>query len=169
MTRKKIAALLLYVLESVIGAALGYTLYQLNPVIGAWCLISILLVLAPDKKDAVTLALNRIKANVIGAAIGLVIFLIHPLNLATVCIGIALAVGTCEFLNLKAATKSAAVAYLIITMHEPGKHFWDVALERAGGVMAGCILGVIITYIFHVISEKVVKPEPGENPPVADA
>ncbi|MDR3711334.1 MAG: FUSC family protein [Puia sp.] len=150
MTRKY-ADLLLYILKSLIGVTIGFYLYRLYPTIGAWALFSILLVLAPDRKDSVTLAVTRIKANIVGAAIGLCIFFIHPINLFMICIGIAAALIFCELLKLQAATRSAAIAVLIITMHEPGSYFWEIAIERAAGVILGCIIGVIITYLFHNI------------------
>jgi uncharacterized membrane protein YgaE (UPF0421/DUF939 family) len=127
---------------------------------GAWCLISILLVLAPDRKDAMTLAKTRIKANLVGATIGLIIFSIHPVNLLMICIGITLTIIACELLKLQTATRSASIAVLIITMHEPGQHFWNVALERAGGVLAGCVIGMLITLAFHttiIRSKRVIR------------
>ena len=151
MLSKKLVDWLLFVLECLIGTAIGFYLYRLYPTIGAWSLISIILVLSPDRRDAMNLALNRIKANVIGASIGLILFFIHPINLLMICIGIAAAITACELLGLSTVARSAMVAVLIITMHEPGQYFWDVALERAGGVILGCIIGVLITYVFHIV------------------
>ncbi|WCT13109.1 FUSC family protein [Mucilaginibacter jinjuensis] len=142
--------LLRYIIKCLIGTAIGFYLYRLFPTLGAWCLISIILVLAPDEKDAMNLATNRIIANLIGAAIGLTLFYIHPINLFMICLGITIAIVACELLKLQTATRSAGVALLIITMHQPGQYFWDVALERAGGVLCGCIIGMIITYVFHI-------------------
>lgn len=152
--------LLLYILECVAGTAIGFYLYRFYPTLGAWALISIILVLAPDRKDAMTLAKTRIKANLVGAMIGLAIFFIHPVNLLMMCIGVTLSIIACELLKLQPATRSAAIAVLIITMHEPGKYFWDVALERGGGVLAGCVIGMLITWIFHTVlirSKKVIR------------
>ncbi|WPQ66365.1 FUSC family protein [Chitinophaga sancti] len=152
--------LLLYILECLAGTAIGFYLYRVYPTIGAWALISIILVLAPDRKDAMTLAKTRIKANLVGATIGLTIFFIHPVNLLMMCIGVTLSIIACELLKLQPATRSAAIAVLIITMHEPGKYFWDVALERGGGVLAGCVIGMLITWIFHTViirSKKVIR------------
>jgi uncharacterized membrane protein YgaE (UPF0421/DUF939 family) len=142
--------LLLYILKCLIGTAIGFYLYRLSPTLGAWCLISIILVLAPDDKDAMNLATNRIIANIVGACIGLTLFYIHPINLFMICLGITASILVCELLKLQTATRSAGVALLIITMHQPGEYFWDVALERAGGVISGCIIGIILTYLFHI-------------------
>lgn len=159
MTQRQ-RSLLLYIAECVAGTAIGFYIYSVYPTIGAWCLISIILVLAPDRKDAMTLAKTRIKANLVGAAIGLIIFFIHPVNLLMICIGITSSIIACELLKLQPATRSAAIAVLIITMHESGKHFWNVALERAGGVLAGCVIGMLITWSFHAIiirSKKAIR------------
>ena len=141
---------IVFMAECLIGTVIGLVLYRIYPVIGAWCLFSIILVLSPDRKDAMTLAINRIKANLIGASIGLAISYFHPVSLITMCIGIAVAMAICEWFHLKAVTKTAIVAILIITMHAPGEYFWNIALERAFGVMLGCVIGVIITYFFHI-------------------
>ena len=51
-----------------------------------WSLISVMLVLSPEGKDAVELSLTRIKANLVGASVGLLMLLSQipwPCNLAT--------------------------------------------------------------------------------------
>lgn len=152
-----------YLLECLLGTAIGYFLYKIHPIVGAWSLFSIILVLSPDRKDAMNLAVIRIKANLIGAAVGLIIFWVHPINLFMVSLGIVLTLIACELLKLQVASRTAMISVLIITLHEPGQHFWDIALERAGGVFAGCMIGVVLTYIFHVLLQssrffKIKKP-----------
>jgi uncharacterized membrane protein YccC len=63
---KKTSDLLLFVLVCLLGTVIGFFLYRISPVLGQWCLFSILLVLAPDRKDVMPLAMNRIKANLVG-------------------------------------------------------------------------------------------------------
>jgi len=53
------------------------------------------------------------------------------------------------FLKLENPTRSALAATIIVTLHESGKHIWDAAFERVVAVVAGCLLGLIITFIFH--------------------
>ncbi|MEO8584458.1 MAG: FUSC family protein [Flavitalea sp.] len=154
MMKEKAVSLILYIAECLIGTAVGFYIYRSYPTVGAWCLISIVLVLSPDRKDAMNLAMNRIKANIVGAIVGLALFFIHPINLVMICIGITVTIVACEVLKLQVATRSATIAVLIITMHEPGQYFWDVALERAGGVVSGCIIGIIITYAFHLFISR---------------
>ena len=164
---------LLYIVEAVIGTGIGYYLYHLYPVLGNWTLISVVLVLAPDRRDAISLAVSRIKANLVGAAVGLGLFYLHPINFPMICLGLALAIIACDVLGIQAATRTATVAILIVLLHEPGKHLWEVATERAVGVVLGCLIGVLITYTFHLLIQFVDDwrqhrhPEvpPAPNPP----
>lgn len=153
----------IYFLECLLGTVIGYQLYRLHPVAGAWCLISIILVLSPDKKDAMNLAMNRIKANIIGSIIGLIIFYIHPINLFMVTLGIVLTLSFCEIFHVQSASRTAMISVLIVTLHEPGLHLWDVAIERALGVVTGCSIGVVLTYVFHVILSYRRKRKQGSN------
>lgn len=150
MISKKNFDYLIYILECLTGVVIGLTIYKFFPVIGGWCLFSIVLVISPDRKDATSVAINRIKANVVGAAIGLILYYFSPINIAMICAGIAVGMICCELFKLQAVTRSTTVAILIITMHEPGPNFWNVALERAGGVIIGCLIGVALTFIFHL-------------------
>jgi uncharacterized membrane protein YgaE (UPF0421/DUF939 family) len=145
---------IMYIIKSLIGVAVGFYLYRKYPEIGTWCLISIVLVLSPDRKDATKLALVRIKANLVGAGIGLALFFIHPMNLLMMSIGVTLTIIVCRLLKLQEVTRAAAVAVIIILLHQKGQYFWDAALERAGEVLAGCLIAMLITYTFHVTSTK---------------
>jgi uncharacterized membrane protein YgaE (UPF0421/DUF939 family) len=148
MARKQ-SDFVMYILKCLIGVAVGFYLYRKYPEIGVWCLISIVSVLSPDRKDAMKLALVRIEGNLVGAGIGLALFFIHPMNLLMLSLGVTLTIITCSLLKLQEVTRPAAVAVIIILLHQKGQYFWDVALERAGGVLAGCLIAMMITYIFH--------------------
>lgn len=140
-----------YTLECVVGLGLGYLIQQNYHIIGTWCMFSILLVVSPDHKDAVNLAVNRINANIIGAFVGLGLLYFYPITFPMLALGTIVTLISCEMLKLQHVARSAMIAVLIITSHEQGKHFWDVALERASGVIVGCIIGVALTYSFHHI------------------
>jgi uncharacterized membrane protein YgaE (UPF0421/DUF939 family) len=114
-----------------------------------WCLISVILVLSPDGKDALSLAITRIKANLVGASVGLVCLLFSPANMFTISIALTITLSLCYFFKFDAAVRSALAATIIIMLHEEGKHLWDTAIERVIAVLAGCILGLVITYVFH--------------------
>lgn len=140
---------LLYILKCVVGAIIGFVIYRSFPEGGAWTLVSILLVLSPEGKDAIKLAEVRIKANLVGAGTGLLLFFLHPPALIMVCLGVIIVLIVCEFLKLQVAARSALASVVIICIHETGQYFWQVALERAGGVVFGCIIALLITYVVH--------------------
>ena len=140
---------LLYVAKCLIGAAIGFFIYRAFPEGGAWSMISILLVLSPERKDAINLAEVRIKANLVGASTGLLLFFLHPPAFFMICLGVVFVVVVCELLKLEAATRSALASVVIICIHETGKYFWQVAVERAVGVIGGCLIALLITYLVH--------------------
>lgn len=120
-----------------------------------WSLISVVLVLSPEGKDALDLALTRIKANFVGAGTGLLILLLHipsPLNLAA---GAIISLFLCDRLKLNAGARSTLAAMIIILLHQEetlaGPHLWDSALSRIVAVVSGCLLGLLITYVFHSV------------------
>lgn len=142
--------LLIYIAKCVTGVLIAFLLAKLlhyNDHI--WCLISIILVLSPDAKDALPQASNRIKANLIGAAAGLIMLLINVAPEITVSGSAIITIIVCYFTKLEVSTRTALAATIIVTIHENGKYIWDIALERVIAVVAGCIIGIIITVIFH--------------------
>lgn len=142
--------LIIYIAKCVTGVLIAFALAKLlhyNDYI--WCLISIILVLSPDAKDALPQATNRIKANLIGAAAGSLMLLFHPLLIIVVAGAVIITIVVCYFAKLENPTRSALAATIITTIHESGKHVWDTALERVIAVVAGCFIGLIITFTFH--------------------
>jgi uncharacterized membrane protein YgaE (UPF0421/DUF939 family) len=145
--------LAVYIAKCVTGIILCYvsSLYLNQWVDYTWCLISVMLVLSPEGKDAMDLALTRIKANLVGAATGILVLLLQiptPWNIAT---GAIISLFVCDRLKLNAGARSTLAAVIIILLHPGGPHLWDSALSRITAVVVGCILGLLITYVFHSI------------------
>lgn len=128
-----------------------------------WCLISVILVLSPDGKDALSLGFTRIKANLVGAGVGVLCLLISPTNMWILSGALAVTLSLCYLLKFDTAMKSALAATIIIMLHEEGKHIWDTALERVIAVVAGCSLGLLITFIFHFKGTSEKKIANGEE------
>lgn len=147
---ERLRSLLIYAAKCVTGTLIVFILSSLLHYddIG-WCLISVILVLSPDGKDSISLAFTRIKANIIGAAVGVLCLFISPMNMWVLSLGLTITLSFCYLLRLDAGAKSALAATVIIMLHEKGQHVWDTALERVIAVLAGCILGLVITFIFH--------------------
>lgn len=116
-----------------------------------WSLISVVLVLSPEGKDALELAITRIKANFVGAATGIFILLLQLPKPWNIALGAAVSLFACDRLNLNAGARSTLAAMIIILLHEEGSHLWDAALSRVSAVIVGCLIGLIVTFIFHSI------------------
>ena len=142
--------LLVYAAKCVAGILLCTLIcYYITWIDYPWCLISVVLVLSPEGKDAVELSLTRIKANSVGAVTGLLLLfsgLPHPYNIAA---GAVLSLFICDRLKLNAGARSTLAALIIILLHQEGSHLWDAALSRVSAVIVGCLLGLTITYVFH--------------------
>jgi uncharacterized membrane protein YccC len=117
----------------------------------SWCLISSVLVLSPEGKDAVELALTRIKANLVGASCGLIMLAAQIENPYGIVLASALSLIVCDQLKLNSGARSTLAAAIIVLLNQEGTHLWDGALGRVFAVIAGCILSLAITYFFHSV------------------
>src|SRR5882672_6425886 len=115
----------------------------------SWSLISVVLVLSPEGTDAVELAMTRIKANLVGAGVGVILLFSQVPGPWNIALGAALALFICYQLKLNAAARSTLAAVIIILLHHEGVNLWSSALSRVCAVITGCVLGLVITYIFH--------------------
>ena len=157
--------LIIYIAKCVTGILLCFFVTRLLSewVDYTWCLISVVLVLSPEGKDALDLVRTRIKANLVGAATGvlmLVSAIPSPYNIA---VGAIISLFVCDQIKLNSGARSTLAAVIIILLFdEPGPHIWDSALTRIIAVVLGCMLGLIITYTFHSlikINEPVINSE----------
>jgi len=143
-------AVWIYALKCVLAAAICFSLsWLLNTADFMWFLISVMLVLSPDGKDALHLALTRTKANAIGAAASLVFMFLGLPQALGVCAAVAVAVLLCHLFKAMAGSRSALAAVVILMLREPGAHVWDGAMGRLLSVAAGCLAGLLITLAFH--------------------
>jgi uncharacterized membrane protein YgaE (UPF0421/DUF939 family) len=144
---------LIYASKCVVGTIMVF-IFASNYKNMSWSLISVMLVLSPEGDDTITLALNRIKANFIGAAVGLLCLLMDSTSVWLLCLGLVVSLGICYFFKLENGARSSLSATIIVMLHEEGKHFWNTALDRVIAVVAGCLLGLVITFVFHNLFKK---------------
>lgn len=140
-----------YILKCLIGVSFCYVPYVLFPQHEFyWSIISVLLVLAPDHSDSNRLAMDRMKANIIGSVIGLFafLFLVHIPVLFVLCIAVIVNILICYMLGLENTTRSALAALVIVLIQEKENSSWLAGFERMGCVIVGCLIAIIITYIF---------------------
>ncbi len=147
--------LLLYAFKCVAGLCVGYALYRLFPQHQFyWSIISILLVLAPDSGDSNKLAFERMGANLLGSTIGLLIYLVHKPNLLSLCVGVVATIFVGTRLKLENAIRSALVSLIVVMINEQQNNSGKAALERIGCVIAGCVIAMLITLAFNLLSPK---------------
>ena len=146
----KAKSLLSYAAKCMTGSLITFFIaHELHYYDIAWFLISVMLVLSPDKKDAIPLAVTRIKANLVGSAIGMLALLASPSNEWSMSIALAATVTVCSVLKLETGTRSSLAATVIVMFRADNVHVWNTALERVLSVVGGCALALIITFVFH--------------------
>lgn len=138
-----------YIVKCLIGSSICYALYRLFPEHQfQWSIISLLLVIAPEEKDSFRLSLDRMKANIIGAVVGLAAILLCGMNVAVLLISVLVTIIFCTYIKLGNASRSALAALIIVLTDEEHMAGGISAYERMFCVVAGCIIAIVITYIF---------------------
>lgn len=120
-----------------------------------WSLISAILVIAPEGRDTITIAVNRIKANVVGAGMGLVCLLVGSSTMWTMSLAVVLTLILCYLFNLEVATRAALAGAVIVMLHQEQGPLWSSAIDRVVAVLVGCALGLAVTFIFHAMARLV--------------
>lgn len=140
--------LVIYIFRCLIGFWIGYQLYLQFPKFEAyWTLLSIILVISPEAKDAKRLSVERFKSNLIGSVIGLVCFFIYEPNVYLMLAGIVLTVLVCYFFQLMNVTRTALVAFIIVIIHEQTQSSSLAAVYRFISVTVGCLIGLSVTVL----------------------
>ena|SRR5436190_5264200 len=145
--------ILLYILKCITGCIIVFSLsYFFHYPDISWCIISVMLVLTPESKEAIPLAVTRIKANLIAGVLSLLCLLLLSPNAVTIILTIVLTILACYKLNIMSGSRAAIAAVIIIMLHgmaNEERFFWTVTLERIGSVIIGCVIGLLITILFH--------------------
>jgi len=114
-----------------------------------WALISSVLVMSPEGKDAVELSVIRIKGNIIGCLVG-VLFLFAALeNPVNIIAGASVALFACHRFKLMAGARSTLVALIITLMQTDSTDHWGAAVSRVAAVVAGCGIALFATHLVH--------------------
>lgn len=146
----------MYAAKCVVGFVIGYTLYKAIPQYEVyWTLLSILLVLTPEDKDARRLAVERMKANLIGSVTGLLLYVMHKPNLWMILIGVLTIIVVCHTLKLIAVARTAMATLIIVLVYEQETTSWLGAVERLVCVVSGCLIGLGITFSTTFVLEYV--------------
>lgn len=148
-----------YIVKCLVGVTIGYVLYKAFPQYSGeffWMLLSILLSITHDNSSKV--AFDRMKGNIVGSIVGFLAFLLrNPPNLRTISLGIVLTITLCFLFRLIEVSRTALVAFIIVVIHEEERSSWDVAAYRMASVISGCLIGLIINYVFRRITSKLFR------------
>ncbi|MDH5825918.1 FUSC family protein [Sphingobacterium sp. SG20118] len=147
-----------YIIRCIAGFLIGYFLIKAFPQFELfWTLLSIILVISPDERDAKKLTIERSKSNFIGSISGLLVFFIPLDDIYKITIGILVAISICRFANLMNVARSAIVALLIVLMQHQTDSYW-APVERFLFVTLGCLIGLSVTlvtsYIFNYFDKN---------------
>ena len=163
MDRKRFKSLIIYSLKCIVGSLIVLIgspyIPSMNHYDTMWCILSILLILSPDGKESMNLAIIRIKANLLGASVGFAFMMALPESIHQWLIPPAL-FFTLLFgylLKLDSCLRSALVATVIVMMPHQSLEAWSTPLERVFFVISGCVLAIVITYIFHFKERETLK------------
>jgi uncharacterized membrane protein YgaE (UPF0421/DUF939 family) len=145
--------LIVYAGKCIVGVLLCFviSLFFKSWIDYPWSLISVVLILSPEGKDALELAITRIKANFVGASTGVLMLLIQLPSPWNIALGAAVSLFACDRLKLNTGARSTLAAMIIILLHPEGAHLWDSALSRVSAVVVGCLIGLLVTFVFHSI------------------
>ena len=142
--------LLFYIAKAVTGTAFMFAVGDVVPLLDiSWILISMLLVLSPDGKEAMPLTMVRVKSN-LAASVATMAFLLISSNITlAVCLAMVVTILVCDHFNLMAGSRAALAAVIIIALHPQGAHLWSTAAVRLASVASGCGLGLLLTFLVH--------------------
>lgn len=147
----------MYLLRCIIGFLIGYSLILLFPEHDFfWTLLSIILVISPDEKDAKKITVERVKSNLIGSISGLIVFFLPMSMMYKVVIGITITVLVCQFFRLINVARSAIVAVIIILV-EPHTEIVLLPIDRFLSVALGCVIGLLITLVTSYLKSSLLK------------
>lgn len=150
---------IIYLIRILIGFSIGYFLYIRFPQYSAiWTLISIVLVITPDDKEATKIAIDRTKSNLIGSATGILFYFTNLPQMWSMLLGIITSVAICRLFNILSVARTAMVAMIIVVVHEQQLKSYIAALDRFACVTIGCIIGLIVTlitsYLIKILRNK---------------
>lgn len=155
---------ILYLVKCLAGASFCFSLYLIFPNYElSWSIVSVLLVLAPDYENSVTLATARIKANIVGALVGLGAFLLRPPDILSLCVSVVATVLVCTFFRLGKTTRTALAALVIVLLQEKEKNNWKLATQRMVSVAVGSLAALGLTLLLKGLYAK--KAHPSVHPP----
>lgn len=152
----------IYALEFITATLVGYFLYLLFPDYHMiWAMTSIALVLSPRSDKSKLLIYDRIKANFLGVLVGFLVLLVHYPNILTFCIGAVVLILVSNHLRYLTCIRSSLVALVVVVIPEIGEagNCYMIALDRIVAVIAGCLIALVVSFVFDLALSLFQKKE----------
>jgi len=141
---------ILYIAKCILGVIICYFLYKQFPQYPFyWSLVSVAITISPDSSNK--LAYDRIIANTLGCAVALLIYPVQAPSLLLLCLGVAITIAAGTLLKLTNVLRTAIAALVIIIITEGEHRNWQIALERVGCVITGCVVALAVTLLFNKV------------------
>lgn len=145
---------IVYVVRCLIGFMIGYILMHKFPEFDLfWTLISIILVISPEEKQARQLTIDRFKSNFLGSLSGLAVFFLPIDDLYKIVCGIILTCVLCRVFSLLNVARSAIVALLIILIEHKDDDLL-APIARFTSVAVGCFIGLGVTLVTSALVQE---------------
>ena len=142
-----------YLIKCLIGVVICYALYYYIPEYPFnWAIVSVVLVLSPDQSNR--LAYDRMKANALGCAVGIALYPLKLPDIMILCLGVVLTIVTGIVLGITSTLRTALAALVISNLQQEQTKHWYMALERVICVVTGCVVALLITILFNLITQQ---------------
>lgn len=144
---------LFYILKCLSGVSICYLLYVRFPAYPFfWAIVSVVLAISPDNSNRQ--AFDRMRANLLGCAVGMGLYFLHLPSLLTLCFGVFLTILVGTALKILTAVRSALAALVIVTIREQAQGQWFLPIERVICVVIGCLVALLLSLLFNLLSPK---------------
>src|SRR5260221_3626798 len=143
-----------YIIKCLTGILICYGLYKYIPQYPFyWAMVSVSISISMD--NSTDQAYNFMKSNILGCAVGITLYPLHLPEILILGIGIVLTICIGIALNITETLKSALVSLGIVIVREEQEKHWFVALERVTCIIAGCLVGLLVTVFFSFIMQRI--------------
>jgi uncharacterized membrane protein YgaE (UPF0421/DUF939 family) len=145
-----------YIIKCLTGILICYGLYKCIPQYPFyWAMVSVSISLSMD--NSTDQAYNFMKSNVLGCAVGITLYPLHLPVFLILSIGIVLTICIGIALNITETIRSALVSLGIVIVREEQEKHWFIALERVTCIIAGCLVGLLVTVFFSFIMQRISR------------
>jgi uncharacterized membrane protein YccC len=82
------------------------------------------------------------------------LYFLHLPSLLTLCLGVSLVILLGTALNIPTALRPALAALIIVTIRVQAGGQWFLPIERVICVVIGCLIALLLSLLFNLLSPK---------------